>query len=183
MNAKSLGLLPWLIFFFVALIAIPICISFDWLALAKFIGFAVTVSLVVVLRIWLHRLGKLGKPSRIALNSNDLFELKRIIPALQHIPSSDQIAFQHRIGMLMSQVTVQQDASLGVLDATPKYLAMLGATLFFLNGHEATDNLLFTVKEHHSLQFSENQLTSSLDSAVVSLSTCNAETLLRVLAA
>jgi hypothetical protein len=83
----------------------------------------------------------------------------------------------------MSQVTVQQDASLGVLDATPKYLAMLGATLFFLNGHEATDNLLFTVKEHHSLQFSENQLTSSLDSAVVSLSTCNAETLLRVLAA
>jgi hypothetical protein len=182
MNAKSLGLLPWLIFFFVALIAIPICISFDWLALAKFIGFAVTISLVVVLRIWLHRLGKLGKRSRIALNSNDLFELKRVIPALQHLSSSDQIAFQHRIGMLMSQVTVKQDASLKVLDASPKYLAMIGATLFFLNRHEVTDHLVFTLKEHHSLQFSENHLTSSLDSAVASLSSCTAETLLRALA-
>ena len=182
MSAKSFGVVPWLSFFFVALVSIPVCISFDWLALAKFIGFAVTISLVVVLRIWLHRLGKLGKPSRIALNSNDLFELKRIIPALQHIPSSDQIAFQHRIGMLMSQVTVQQDPSLGALDATPKYLAMIGATLFFLNGREVTDNLLFTLKEHHSLQFSENQLTSSLDSALDSLSSCAAETLLSALA-
>jgi hypothetical protein len=182
MSAKSFGVVPWLSFFFVALVSIPVCISFDWLALAKFIGFAVTVSLVVVLRIWLHRLGKLGKPSRIALNSNDLFELKRIIPALQHIPSSDQIAFQHRIGMLMSQVTVQQDPSLGALDATPKYLAMIGATLFFLNGREVTDNLLFTLKEHHYLQFSENQLTSSLDSALDSLSSCTAETLLSALA-
>jgi hypothetical protein len=82
----------------------------------------------------------------------------------------------------MSQVTVQQDPSLGALDATPKYLAMIGATLFFLNGREVTDNLLFTLKEHHYLQFSENQLTSSLDSALDSLSSCTAETLLSALA-
>ena len=86
MSSKSLGLVPWLIFFFIALVSIPICIGFDLLSLAKFIGFAVTASLVVVLRIWLHRLGKLGKPSRVALNSNDLFELKRIIPALKGHP-------------------------------------------------------------------------------------------------
>ena len=183
MSSKSLRLVPWLIFFFIALVSIPICIGFDLLSLAKFIGFAVTASLVVVLRIWLHRLGKLGKPSRVALNSNDLFELKRIIPALKDIPSSDQIAFQHRIGLLMSQVTVQQDASLGTLDASPKYLAMVGATLFLLNGQKAEGNLLFSLNTEQAMQFSENQLTGSLESAVANLSSCNAETLTKALAA
>lgn len=182
MSAKSFGLVPWLSFFFVALVSIPVCISFDWFALAKFIGFAVTVSLVVVLRIWLHRLGKLGKPSRVALNSNDLFDLKRIIPALKDMPPSDQIAFQHRIGLLMSQVTVQQDASLGALDASPKYLAMIGATLFLLNGQNTEGNLLFSLNTEQALQFSANQLTGSLESAVANLSSCTAETLTKALA-
>ena len=97
MNQKSFGFIPWLVFFFVALVSIPFFIWFDFLGIAKFVGIAVTVILVVVLRIWLYRLGKLGKAPRVSLNSNDVYELNRFMPALAALPITEQRAFQHRL--------------------------------------------------------------------------------------
>jgi hypothetical protein len=166
MNQKSFGFIPWLIFFFLALISIPFFIWFDLLGAAKFVGIAVTVSLVIVLRIWLYRLGKLGKPPRVSLNANDVFELKRLIPALDSISAAEQLAFQHRIGLLMSKITVQQEVSLSPINSSPKSLAMLGATLFLLNGLETQEELIFVLGENTTLKLTDNQLFISLEGAI-----------------
>jgi hypothetical protein len=60
---------------------------------------------------------------------------------------------------------------------------MIGATFFLLNGQKAEGNLLFSLNTEQELQFSETQLTGSLESAVANLSRCNAETLTKALAA
>ena len=183
MNQKSFGFIPWLVFFFVALVSIPFFIWFDFLGIAKFVGIAVTVSLVIVLRIWLYRLGKLGKPSRVSLNANDVYELNRIVPALAALPLPEQRAFQHRIGLIMSYITVQHEASVSSINTSPKVLAMVGASLFLMNGLESRKELTFLLSEDTTLQLSDNQLSISLEAALDVLSSFSTEKILLALAA
>lgn len=183
MNQKSFGFIPWLVFFFVALVSIPFFIWFDFLGIAKFVGIAVTVSLVVVLRIWLYRLGKLGKAPRVSLNANDVYELNRFMPALSALPITEQRAFQHRIGLLMSQITVQHEASVSSINTSPKVLAMVGASLFLMNGLEKQQELTFLLSENTTLQINDNQLSISLEAAMDVLSSLSTEQILLALAA
>lgn len=183
MNQKSFGFIPWLVFFFVALVSIPFFIWFDFLGIAKFVGIAVTLSLVVVLRIWLYRLGKLGKAPRVSLNANDVYELNRIVPALAALPLPEQRAFQHRIGLIMSHITVQHEASVSSINTSPKVLAMVGASLFLMNGLESRKELTFLLSEYTTLQVSDNQLSISLDAAMDVLSSFSTERIALAIAA
>jgi hypothetical protein len=183
MNQKSFGFIPWLVFFFVALVSIPFFIWFDFLGIAKFVGIAVTLSLVVVLRIWLYRLGKLGKAPRVSLNANDVYELNRIVPALAALPLPEQRAFQHRIGLIMSHITVQHEASVSSINTSPKVLAMVGASLFLMNGLESRKELTFLLSEYTTLQVSDNQLSISLDAAMDVLSSLSIEQIALAIAA
>ena len=183
MNQKSFGFIPWLVFFFVALASIPFFIWFDFLGIAKFVGIAVTVSLVIVLRIWLYRLGKLGKPSRVSLNANDVYELNRFMPTLVALPIAEQRAFHHRIGLIMSRVTVNQLAAVSEAQISPKSLAMLGAALFIMNGLETQKDFTFLLSENTTLQIKENQLSISLEGALDLLKTYSTEQILHAIAA
>lgn len=183
MNLKSFGFIPWLIFFFIALVSIPFFIWFDFLGIAKLIGIAVTVSLVMVLRIWLYRLGKLGKPSRVSLNANDVYELNRFMPILASLPIAEQRAFHHRIGLIMSKVTVNQMDTFTEAQISPKSLAMLGASIFILNGLESKESLTFVLSANDKLEFRDNELTTSFEAAKKALLSSTAEEIRSVLGA
>lgn len=181
MNQKSFGFIPWLVFFFVALVSIPFFIWFDFLGIAKFVGIAVTVSLVIVLRIWLYRLGKLGKPSRVSLNANDVYELNRFMPTLAVLPIAEQRAFQHRIGLIMSRVTVNQLAAVSEAQISPKSLAMLGACIFILKGLESKESLTFVLSANDNLEIRDNELTTSFEEAKKALQSFTEEQIRSVL--
>lgn len=183
MKQKSFGFIPWLVFFFVTLVSIPFFIWFDFLGLAKFVGIAVTVSLVIVLRIWLYRLGKLGKAPRVSLNANDVYELNRFMPTLAALPLVEQRAFHHRIGLIMSRVTVNQLAAVSEAQISPKSLAMLGAALFIMNGLETQQDFTFLLSENTTVQIKENQLSVSLEGALDLLKTYSTEQILHAIAA
>lgn len=135
MRQDSFGFRSWLIVFFIALVTIPIFLYNELWLVAKLTGIAVTVTLVIVLRIWLFRLKKQHTTSRIELTSNDVFELKGFLPAYQSLTLADQKAFQHRLGLLMASVSIAQ-----VEKATstwhPKHLAMLAACFAFVRFKE-----------------------------------------------
>ena len=181
MNQKSFGFIPWLVFFFVALVSIPFFIWFDFLVIAKFVGIAVTVSLVMVLRIWLYRLGKLGKPSRISLNANDVYELNRFMPTLAALPIAEQRAFHHRIGLIMSKVTVNQLDVFTEAQISPKSLAMLGACIFILMGLESKESLTFVLSANDNLEIRDNELTTSFEEAKKALQSFTEEQIRSVL--
>ena len=135
MRQDSFGFRSWLIVFFIALVTIPIFLYNELWLVAKLTGIGVTVTLVIVLRIWLFRLKKQHTTSRIELTSNDVFELKGFLPAYQSLTLADQKAFQHRLGLLMASVSIAQ-----VEKATstwhPKHLAMLAACFAFVRCKE-----------------------------------------------
>ena len=85
MNSNGFRFAPWLLGFFVALVAIPFLIYLQLFLVAKILGITVTVTLVVVLRIWLHQLKKQGPGERYSLTSNDVFELHSLVPAFKDL--------------------------------------------------------------------------------------------------
>ena len=181
MNLKSFGFIPWLIFFFVALVSIPVFIWFDFLWIAKLLGISVTVTLVVVLRIWLYRLGKLGKSPRVSLNANEVYDLNRFIPALASLPGSEQRAFQHRIGLVMSKVTVSQLDAESAAEISPKSLAMIAAAMFILKGLETKESLSFVLRPDDNLELKDNELTASFEAAQKELRSFTEEQILSAL--
>ncbi|MFM7664400.1 MAG: hypothetical protein ACKO68_07715 [Bacteroidota bacterium] len=132
MNSKGFRFIPWLISFFVALVAIPCLIYLNQFLVAKILGITVTVTLVVVLRIWLHQLKKRGSAERYSLTSNDIFELHSLVPAFKELPTSDQLALQHRIGLIMGTLLIHNPDDLPV-ELSPKNLAICGSFYAFMN--------------------------------------------------
>jgi len=126
MNSKGFRFTPWLIGFFVALVAIPCLIYLNQILVAKILGIMVTLTLVVVLRIWLHQLKKRGPAERYSLTSNDVFELHSLVPAFKELTASDQLALQHRIGLIMGTLLIHNPDNLPV-ELSPKNLAICGA--------------------------------------------------------
>jgi hypothetical protein len=131
MNSKGFRFTAWLIGFFVALVAIPCLIYLDLFLVAKILGITVTVTLVVVLRIWLHQLKKRGSAERYSLTSNDIFELHSLVPAFKELPTSDQLALQHRIGLIMGTLLIHNPDNVPI-DLSPKNLAICGAFYAFM---------------------------------------------------
>jgi len=85
-----IGLFLGFCFFFLSLVSISFLIALNQFFIAKIIGIAVTITLVVVLRIWLHQLKLNAKPERILLNANDVFELVRFMPSFSALSPADQ---------------------------------------------------------------------------------------------
>ena len=102
MNSSAFRFVPWLLFFLLSLISISILIGLNQFFIAKIIGITVTVTLVIVLRIWLHRLKLSAQPERILLNANDVFELVRFMPSFSALSPADQKILKHRVGLQMS---------------------------------------------------------------------------------
>jgi hypothetical protein len=105
------------------------------------------------------------------------------MPALSALPITEQRAFQHRIGLIMSQITVQHEASVSSINTSPKVLAMVGASLFFMNGLETQQELTFLLSENTTLQINDNQLSISLEAAMDVLSSLSTEQILLAIAA
>jgi hypothetical protein len=105
------------------------------------------------------------------------------MPALAALPLPEQRAFQHRIGLLMSRITVQHEASVSSINTSPKVLAMVGASLFLMNGLEKQQELTFLLSENTILQINGNQLSISLEAAMDVLSSLSTEQILLALAA
>lgn len=131
MNSKGFRFTPWLLGFFMALLAIPCLIHFNLFLLAKVLGITVTVTLVVVLRIWLHQLKKRGPAERYSLTSNDVFELHSFVPAFKELPATDQLNLQHRIGLIMGSLLIHNPDNLPI-ELSPKDLAICGAFYAFM---------------------------------------------------
>jgi hypothetical protein len=136
MKGSEFKFIPWLIFFFCSLSSIPVWIYLELFWLAKIVGIAVTVVLIIVIRLWLFRLGKVAKPSRVALNTNDVFELKKMIPVFVELSPNDQVSLQHRIGLIMGEVSIQNnDDQLNI--SNPKHLAMAISALLVIKYPES----------------------------------------------
>lgn len=131
MNSKGFRFTPWLLGFFISLVAIPCLIYLNQFFVAKILGITVTVTLVVVLRIWLHQLKKQGPAERYSLTTNDVFELQTLVPAFKALPSADQLALQHRIGLVMGTLIVHNPDNLPI-ELSPKNLAICGAFYAFM---------------------------------------------------
>jgi hypothetical protein len=105
------------------------------------------------------------------------------MPALAALPITEQRAFQHRIGLIMSHITVQHEASVSSINTSPKVLAMVGASLFLMNGLESQQELTFLLSENTTLQINDNQLSISLEAALDVLSSFSTEQILLAIAA
>ena len=145
MRQSAFGFRNWLIGFFIALVTIPVLLYFELWVLAKLLGIAVTVTLVIVLRIWLFKLKKQHNTNRIELNSTDIFELRGFLPAYQSLTVADQKAFRHRLGMLMTSVNIIQEEN-ATSSLHPKHLAMLAACFAFVRFTQKAE-VNWTIKE------------------------------------
>lgn len=112
----------WLPLFAFLLLLIPISIGLDLIALAKITGVVVLVLLLVALRQWFaqarlnnHRL------ERVALTTNDLFLLKKMLPAFQQMSVSDQRILCDQLGLFLAEAqfkgewSTQAKFSVGIL--------------------------------------------------------------------
>ena len=125
MKPSAYRFVPWLLFFFLSLVSISFLIALNQFFIAKIIGIAVTITLVVVLRIWLHQLKLNAKPERILLNANDVFELVRLMPSFSALSPADQKILKHRVGLQMSVLQIENPVPIDVSEFSPRILAML----------------------------------------------------------
>jgi hypothetical protein len=126
MKPSAYRFVPWLLFFFLSLVSISFLIALNQLFIAKIIGFTVTITLVIVLRIWLHRLKLSAQPERINLNTNDVHELVRYMPLFSKLSPSDQKNFKHRVGLQMSLIHIENPEAINVSEFSPRILANAG---------------------------------------------------------
>lgn len=133
-NSKlSFRFAPWLIFFFSALIAIPVFTLLDLVLIAKCIGILTSVILAVLIRFWLHRLRLRNKPvQRIVLNQNDQFEILRMMPSFGTFTASEKKDLLHRVGMRLAvmDVTDPEDLALGKMTGRNLAIAIGIASCF-----------------------------------------------------
>jgi pantoate kinase len=87
------------------------------------------------------------------------------MPTLAALPLAEQRAFHHRIGLIMSRVTVNQVTAVSEAQISPKSLAMLGASIFILKGLESKESLTFVLSANDNLEFRDNELTTSFEEA------------------
>ncbi|MGJ8661921.1 MAG: M90 family metallopeptidase [Bacteroidota bacterium] len=106
---KNKRFLPWIAFFFILLICVPLLVKNGNTAAAKLLGFIVVVGVSIALRIWRKQTKSLmAKKTRIALNLNDRFWLERHIPFYKSLKKSDRTIFEDRIGLFLAEVIVTE---------------------------------------------------------------------------
>ena len=91
----------WIVWFLIALCVIPICLTNGFIVVAKIIGVATVVTLVIALRIWLYRTKKEFNPiEQVKINTNDRFELKRAFTIYNSLTENERSIFESRLGLL-----------------------------------------------------------------------------------
>ena len=148
----------WLVAFLIALLAIPLLVYSHQIVLAKFMGIGVTVTLVIVLRIWLYRL-KTGSVQRYGFTTNDLYELGLLVPAYNRLSPATQKHFQHRIGLIMGSLTVENPDDFAA-EMPVTQLAILGACMAFMR-LEAPNNVQWIIREE-TVKIEGQRITGSI---------------------
>lgn len=110
MTAKRF--LPWVLFFMVLLISIPVMANSGYATMAKFLGFLTVLAITGALSIWRNQTRKIAeKKPRVKLNLNDRFWLKEHIPFYAKLGKKDKIVFEDRIGIFLSEIQISEIGS------------------------------------------------------------------------
>ena len=180
MNPSAFRFIPWLLFFFLSLFSISILIGLNQLFIAKIIGFTVTITLVIVLRIWLHRLKLSAQPERINLNTNDVHELDRYMPLFSKLSPSDQKNFKHRVGLQMSLIHIENPEAINVSEFSPRILAMLLSCYILYCSTASNDLRHVTLANAGTFSLTADTLQISLEEVVEQLKNIDAAALQKV---
>jgi|TARA_R110000737_G_scaffold117240_1_gene149937 Mlc titration factor MtfA (ptsG expression regulator) len=106
---KNKRFIPWILFFFILLVCVPLLIQNGQTGSAKLLGFIVVVGVSIALMIWRKQTKTLMKyKTRVALNANDRFWLERNIPFYKKLSKSDRVIFADRIGLFLAEVLVTE---------------------------------------------------------------------------
>jgi len=104
----------WITVFLCLLSAIPICIVFNLLLLAKIFGVVLVVSILFAMKYWFTvAKNRNNIVPRVVLNKNDFFDLSRDFKSFSAMNQEDQTVILNRIGLLLAQAKfVNQDHGL-----------------------------------------------------------------------
>jgi Mlc titration factor MtfA (ptsG expression regulator) len=106
---KNKRFIPWIVFFFILLICVPLLIQNGQTGSAKLLGFIVVVGVTIALMVWRKQTKALMKhKNRVALNLNDRFWLERNIPFYKKLKKSDRKIFEDRIGLFLAEIIVTE---------------------------------------------------------------------------
>jgi|GEM_PF-5076226 len=107
----------WIVWFLIALCVIPICISFGLIGIAKVIGVLTVVTLVVALRVWLHRTKQEFNPiEQVKINTNDRFELNRAFTCYKGLTETQRSVFDSRLGLFLAKTAIYTQDDLSRVD-------------------------------------------------------------------
>jgi Mlc titration factor MtfA (ptsG expression regulator) len=99
--------LPWILIFFVFLMLIPVLAMNDRIGTAKVIGVLTVIGVSVALSIWRKQTKvRNQRMSRIQLNLNDCFWLKKHIAFYAALSKVDQKIFEDRLRLFLSDVLI-----------------------------------------------------------------------------
>ena len=104
----------WITVFLCLLSAIPICIVFDLVVVAKICGVILVVSILFAMKYWFAvSKNRNNIVPRVVLNKNDLFDLSRDFKSFSDLNEEDQRVVLNRIGLLLARAKfVNQDHEL-----------------------------------------------------------------------
>jgi hypothetical protein len=177
MKPSAFRFVPWLLFFLLSLVSISILIGLNQFFIAKIIGFAVTITLVIVLRIWLHRLKLNAQPERILLNTNDVHELVRFMPLFSKLSPSDQKNLKHRVGLQMSLIQIENPEAIDVSEFSPRNLAMLLSCYWLFCSTATNERQHITLAKPGTHNLTSDTLQISLEEVMEKLNELNAVTI------
>lgn len=107
----------WIVWFLIALCVIPICLTNGFIVVAKIIGVATVVTLVIALRIWLYRTKKEFNPiEQVKINTNDRFELKRAFTLYNSLTENERSIFESRLGLFLAKTQIYTSNDLSRVD-------------------------------------------------------------------
>ncbi|NBV08097.1 MAG: hypothetical protein EBS09_03190 [Flavobacteriia bacterium] len=174
-NSKpSFRFVPWLIFFFSALISIPVFILLDLVVIAKCVGILTTVILAVMIRFWLHLLRHRNNPKqRIALNQNDTFEILRMMPCFGEFSVSEKKDLLHRVGITLSTMEISDPGSYAQGKISSRNLAIaIGITTCFettLKDVNSSQTYHFVLSDKPGMLPTENGVLVNLEETLTKL--------------
>ena len=127
---RSSRFIFWIILFSILLSVIPVLFLTGNPVLGKIFGIVLTISLSVALWIWRQQTRKfIAYNQRIRLNTNDRFWLKNHVPFYLHLGAKDQVIFEDRLGLVLSNVTIL-DLDDAVVDRNDAIALSALATIF-----------------------------------------------------
>ena len=161
----------WITVFLCLLSAIPICIVFDLVVLAKICGVLLVVSILFAMKYWFAvAKNRNNIVPRVVLNKNDLFDLSRDFNSFSAMNQEDQTVTLNRIGLLLARAKfVNQDH--GLLERRESIqLSYLYITEHWTDGFQVSSDWIFilsnteTDSSRYKFSISSSDLKNKLSS-------------------